>query len=58
MSMDYAHSGGLDVRLVRGLRCPKCGREMRARDVEINQPGLRVICTGCGDDMLNVEKPQ
>ena len=44
------------VRLVAGVRCPKCGTELRAQDLELLDHGdVRAICAGCHVVLLAIE---
>jgi hypothetical protein len=36
------------------LRCPHCGRELQATDVDADAFGLFLICRGCHKDVLTV----
>lgn len=45
------------VRLVAGLRCPCCERELRAQDVEpLDHGDVRIVCLGCHRDLFAIER--
>ena len=45
------------VRLVAGVRCPYCRRELRAQDAELYDDGdLRIVCCCCHGDIFAVER--
>jgi hypothetical protein len=52
---------GAAVRLVGGIPCPYCRRELRAQDVELLEDGdariVRMVCPGCHRDMWKIERP-
>lgn len=46
-----------NVRLVAGVHCPYCGRELRAQDVEpLDHGDARIVCSGCHRDILTIER--
>jgi hypothetical protein len=44
------------VRLVAGVHCPYCGRELRAQDVEsLDHGNVRIVCPACHRDLFTIE---
>jgi hypothetical protein len=44
------------VRLVAGVNCLYCRRELRAQDVEpLDRGNVRIVCLGCHRDLLTIE---
>jgi hypothetical protein len=43
------------IRLVDGLRCPRCQAEIR-NDPEETDDGWRIICHGCHRDLFVIEE--
>jgi hypothetical protein len=43
------------VRMVVGLRCPRCRRPLQASDVVADSGAVTLICAGCHHDVLTVE---
>lgn len=54
--MMFAFSGTSTVRLACNVACPRCGRPLRASDVEVVPGGITIICagSGCHNDVLVV----
>jgi DNA-directed RNA polymerase subunit RPC12/RpoP len=53
-SSSTAYAGDRTIKLAP-LGCPFCGRELRAQDVELLDDGTRIVCPGCGRDLLMIE---
>ena len=45
-------------RPVERLRCVFCERLIHALDAEMIGANLRIVCVGCGHDLITVEKGQ
>ncbi|MCG2632852.1 hypothetical protein L6654_40395 [Bradyrhizobium sp. WYCCWR 13023] len=43
------------VRVVPGVRCPKCGAELSAEDFELVDHGARAVCQGCHLNLFTME---
>jgi hypothetical protein len=52
----YPHPGDYAVRLIGGLLCPHCRRELRATDVDLDRHGGVLICRGCHRDVATIER--
>jgi hypothetical protein len=44
------------VRLVGGVYCPHCRRELRAGDVAVFRGNDTLVCRGCHQDVLTIER--
>jgi hypothetical protein len=44
------------VWLIDGLFCPRCGRELRATDIDLDRLSETLICRGCHADIARVER--
>ena len=51
-----AYPGNHAVRLAGDTRCPRCGRERRATDVDIHRGEIWLRCRNCHSDILTVER--
>jgi len=46
----------VSVRIVGDLCCPRCGRRMRASDLDRNDLRVALTCQGCHDDIMVIEE--
>jgi len=46
------HTDCIAARLAFDLRCPHCGREVQARDVEIGRGDMSAICCECRHELM------
>jgi hypothetical protein len=53
-TISFAWAGHCAVRLVGGLKCPHCARQLRATDVELDFGDVRLVCNGCFRDVLTI----
>lgn len=54
-SFCFSEDGERAVRLAAGLRCPRCDRELMAKDVGADRFGdVVLVCPGCDLNILSV----
>jgi hypothetical protein len=51
-----AYPGGYRVWLADNVRCPRCQRELRATDRDLDRLGGVFVCAGCHVDIAHVER--
>jgi hypothetical protein len=60
-AFEAAFHRNVSVRIAVGLCCPRCGRKMRASDLDAsdldkNDLHVALVCQGCHQDVLAIEE--
>jgi transcription elongation factor Elf1 len=53
----FAFARNYAVRLATGIKCPHCGRELRATDITVDDFAgtTKIVCQSCHQDALVIE---
>jgi hypothetical protein len=54
-AFDTVYHRDVSVRIAGDLCCPRCGRRMRASDLDRNDRCVALTCQGCHDDIMVIE---